>query len=111
MAFIERVRQRLQERQQQLFGAISPNVTITARKPPVLTLTADLTTVYVGDTVTFIGSFKQANGQPIAGRTVSLFRDSTLMSTAVTDALGNYTMPWVVDVEGSIIIHSEAPNP
>ena len=94
-----------------LFGATSGNVTITARKPPVLTIAANMTTVYVGDPVVFTGSFKQAQGQPIAGATVTLYRDSISIGSGVTDAQGNYSITWIIDVEGTIIVHSEAQNP
>ncbi len=93
-------------------SVISPTVTITVHAIPVpsLTLIVDKTEGLLGDTFTFSGTFMQ-NGTPVAGATVTLYRNTAVAGSAVTDGTGNYVILWVADVEGFLSFHTEAPQP
>jgi len=93
-------------------SVISPTVTITVHAIPVptLSLSVDKTDGYLGDVFTFYGVLMQ-NGAPVAGTTISLFRNATAVGSGGTDGAGNYSIPWTADVEGLLSFHTEAPQP
>lgn len=93
-------------------SVVSPTVTITIHAVPVpsLTINVDKTSGYLGDVFTFSGVEMQ-NGTSVPGSTISLFRNATLVGTAVTDGAGNYVIPWTANVEGLLSFHTEAPQP
>lgn len=91
---------------------VSPTVTITVHAVPAaqLTINLDKTEGYLGDTFNFSGVFMQ-NGTPVPGGTVTLYRNTAVAGSAVTDGAGNYVIPWVANVEGFLSFHTEAPQP
>jgi len=93
-------------------SVVSPPVTITVHAVPAefLTLEVDKTEGYLGDTFTFSGTFMQ-DGTPVTGATVTLYRNTAVAGSAVTNGAGNYVIPWVADVEGFLSFHTEAPQP
>lgn len=93
-------------------SVVSPVVTITVHAVPAaqLTLQVDKTEGYLGDTFNFSGVFMQ-NGTPVPGGTVTLYMNTTVAGSAVTDGAGNYVIPWVANIEGFLSFHTEAPQP
>ncbi|GAH86888.1 unnamed protein product, partial [marine sediment metagenome] len=102
----------LNNSQEIIVSVISPTVTITVHAIPVptLSLAVDKTDGWLGDVFTFYGVLMQ-NGAPVAGTTISLFRNAAVVGTGVTDGAGNYSIPWIADVEGFLSFHTEAPQP
>lgn len=93
-------------------SVISPTVTVTIHAIPVpaLTLAVDKAEGYPGDTFNFSGTFTQ-DATPVAGQTVTLIRNGVAVGSAVTDSAGNFTIPWIADVEGVFTFHMEAEVP
>jgi hypothetical protein len=72
-----------------------------------LTLNVDKSSGYVGDAFTFTGTLTQ-NGTPIAGATVTLYKDNVALSpSTTTDAYGNYAFQWTADTAGNHSFYAE----
>jgi len=70
-----------------------------------LSLAVDKTEGYRGDVFTFSGQLVKSGTRK--GYTVTLFKDSFSVGSGLTDARGNYTVPWTSDAVGSYTFHSE----
>lgn len=112
---VNRTRQRVRERRlyQQLFGAVSPTVSVTVRGATTLTIAASPLLVYVGQPITFTGKFARSDGTAIPYVQVRLFKETMQINTGSTDVSGNYSIAWTpaaVDI-GTAIMHTEATDP
>ena len=80
-----------------------------------LTLTADKTTIFVNDAVTLSGFLKNAVGVPTPNWEIRLFDTyngvTTQIRTAITDAVGHYSMTWTAAGVGAHLLHTEANDP
>jgi hypothetical protein len=73
-----------------------------------LTLNVDKSSGYVGDVFTFTGTLTQ-DSTPIAGATVTLYKDNVALSpSTTTDQYGNYAFQWVADTPGNHSFYAEA---
>jgi hypothetical protein len=76
--------------------------------PYTLTLNVDKSSGYIGEVFTFTGTLTQ-NGTPIAGATVTLYKDDVAMTpSTTTDTYGNYAFQWTADTPGNHSFYSEA---
>ncbi len=57
----------------------------------VITANVDVTTAYLGETITIFGFAHFSNGTPLTGYSIEIWWDSILISTEIADATGNYS--------------------
>ena len=87
-------------------------ITITVSEKPAapptysITLSADKTSCYVGDTVNFTATVT-ANGSPASGISVSLYSDGSLIGTATTDSYGKAYFHVTMNYPGTYNFYAE----
>jgi hypothetical protein len=70
-----------------------------------LSISVDKDRGYVGDVFTFTGQLVKSGTRK--GYTVYLYKDSVVVGSGVTDARGNYSIPWTSDAVGTYNFHTE----
>jgi len=62
----------------------------------VITSTVDVTTVHLGETITFFGAAHFSNGTALDGYPIEIWWDSILLSTEFTDSFGNFSYAYLI---------------
>lgn len=72
----------------------------------VITATVDITTAYLGDTITISGTAHFSNGTPLTGYAIEIWWDSNLLSTESVDGSGDFSYAHLIPYTDSVGINS-----
>jgi plastocyanin len=102
-----------------LLASDSNTVDVAVNQLPVyqtgLTLEADKTTIFVGNSITFTSTLKYANGtkagQPVgAGKPIKLFINGQEVASGQTDVNGQWSYTYTFNAAGTYTVQSKFPG-